>query len=154
MVWRQVFLTYWEGEPDETSLPESGDLPLAGFVPPMDILERDETLVIELELPGVNPAGLRLEMTERTLVIQGVKAEEPMCSKRYVRAERCFGPFRRTLVLPEEFSGFQTRAEMSNGILRVIVPRPSRSTTVVVEGENTETFPLREPRGEKGVTVQ
>ena len=154
MVWRQVFLTYWEGEPEGDSPRESGGLPFAGFAPPMDTLERGETLVIELELPGVDPAAVRVDVTARTLIIQGVKAGEAICAKHYMCAERRFGPFRRTLVLPTEFSGFQAQAEMADGILRVIVPRPSAATTGVVEEKEAETSPGHEQSVRKGVTVR
>jgi HSP20 family protein len=88
--------------------------------PPVNVWEDGDHVVVEAELPGLDPASLEL------LVIGGnqftIKGErkKPVPGKGvWHRQERLAGPFNRTLALPFAVDPDQVDAKLEQGVLRV-----------------------------------
>lgn len=98
-----------------------------GWRPVCDIYHSNGDLVVNVELPGVEPADVAVEFDEGMLRITGEKIEEIQVDDdkdRFVR-ERRYGSFRRDLVLPEGVHATEIKARFDNGVLTVTVPVPS-----------------------------
>jgi len=96
--------------------------------PPVDIYETDETFVVNAELPGVESKDIRIEVCESVLSISGERRFEAACSREsYHRLEGIRGRFHRVFALPESLDNTETRAELKEGVLHVIIPKPPRS---------------------------
>ena len=97
------------------------DAVTGGFVPPVDIFEDRDRIVLWLELPGVT----REQAVEvGSLVIRGERRMDPsLRPDDFHRIERSFGPFRRTFKLPPGVRADGIQAEMRHGVLEVVVPR-------------------------------
>lgn len=110
--------------------------PLSFHQPAIDVYETPFAILLELELPGVRPEHIQIHITSGTLVIQG-KKEDPdaVYNRRYHMAERIFGPFRRTLILPKTAIGKEAKASLEGGILKVIIPKRQSSRKVVISHE-------------------
>ncbi len=91
-----------------------------------DVHSDAERYVIEIDLPGVRPEELDVFTHGNTIVVEGTKEERrpPRAEKpSYERAERDYGPFRRTFALPGPADLSGTAARLSRGVLTVTVPR-------------------------------
>jgi len=95
------------------------------WVPAIDLVEEDEQLVLRADLPGLTEDDVEVEVKDRVLTISGKrKAEEKKEGEGYVRVERAFGSFSRSLSLPEGIDADKVHAEFDNGVLEVRIPKP------------------------------
>lgn len=98
------------------------------WAPRTDVYEKDGALVVEAELPGVKKEEMTVEVVDGDLVIRGErKAEKEVKEENYYRMERSSGSFYRRLPLPEGVTAEQIEATMTDGVLRVRVPKPAES---------------------------
>jgi HSP20 family protein len=91
-----------------------------GWVPCIDIYEKDNKITIETELPGVIQRDVTILLHSNRIEIRGMKKENLPSSKfRYLRLEREFGNFRRIISLPHSVVPEKTKATLANGILTI-----------------------------------
>lgn len=101
---------------------ESGELAIQ-----LDVQDTEDALLVRAEVPGVDKDDLHIELHDRTLTIRGEKrAEERRETDKEVYTERRYGSFMRSLTLPAEVDPEQVRADHSNGILTVRLPKATR----------------------------
>jgi HSP20 family protein len=81
--------------------------------------------VLEVELPGVDPADVQVYALGDALVVEGQKRPQlpPETRPAYERAERNFGSFRRVFDLPGPADLSRTAASLRAGLLLLRVPR-------------------------------
>ena len=99
--------------------------PSTTFVPAADILETADGYELHLALPGVAKEAISLDFQDGQLVVSGSRpasATEGDNVPKLRRVETRFGDFRRTFRLPELVSVSTITAELTDGILRVILP--------------------------------
>ena len=97
-----------------------------GFLPPVDIWEDDHQVVIELDVPGCDPANLSAEAVDGQLVVTGERAPSSGASRRY-RSERWQGRFVRSFTLPQGVDGGSITADYEDGVLTVRLPKPEEA---------------------------
>jgi HSP20 family protein len=104
--------------------PESNEERLGVCYPPLDVYESSDELCVEVEIPGVNPDDVKVEVIGRTLMITGKKKDQ-LVNKgvRYIRMERGFGKFTRELDIPERFNLDKVEAKFVDGVLKVRIGR-------------------------------
>jgi HSP20 family protein len=96
------------------------------WAPRLDVFEKDNTLVVKAELPGVKNEDVQVELEDGTLVIKGeTKAESEAEEDAYYRMERTYGKYYRRLPLPFDVSPEQVQAKMDNGVLELRIPKPT-----------------------------
>lgn len=105
------------------------------WVPAVDIYEKDEEIVIEVELAGVLKKDVRIMLHGNRIEVRGLKKECPAGSApRYHRLEREYGTFRRTIFIPCAVQPEKTAATLENGILKILLMKlPVRSHHVEVK---------------------
>ncbi len=92
--------------------------------PPLNVWISDEGLVVDAELPGVDPKDVEISVLGDELTLRGqIRAEEAPETGAYHQRERPHGEFSRTLRLPFRAEPGGVKATYKNGILRVTVPR-------------------------------
>lgn len=95
-----------------------------GRVPSIDLYEKDGSLVVEAELPGIDKKDVKVHYTDNTVTIQGeTKTEKEEKKEGYFRAERQYGSYFRTLSLPQPVDFSQAKAEFKNGVLTLTLPK-------------------------------
>jgi HSP20 family protein len=100
---------------------------LRRWIPPMDLVETEDSFVLKADLPGLTESDLNLEVEDNVLTISGErKAEHEDKHEGYVRVERAFGSFRRSLTLPEGVEPDAVKASFDNGVLEVRIPKPEQ----------------------------
>jgi HSP20 family protein len=97
-----------------------------GFLPPVDIWEDDQQIVIQLDVPGCKLDDLSAEAVDGQLVVTGERAVEGGAIRRY-RSERWQGRFVRSFTLPPGVDGANIRADYDNGVLSVTLPKPEEA---------------------------
>jgi HSP20 family protein len=95
-----------------------------GFRPNVDCYHTDEphTLTVVVELPGVDPAEIRVVATDRALVIAGERRRLHVTGRVYEQMEIDHGPFRRQIRLAEDVDASRARASYRDGILTIELP--------------------------------
>jgi len=89
-----------------------------------DVAETDEEVTVKVELPGIDPKDVQVDITGQTLTIRGEKRqdrEEKQRSYQYV--ERRFGSFHRSVPLPASVNAEKVDATFKNGVLTVSIPK-------------------------------
>lgn len=96
-----------------------------GWLPAVDIRETSDALLFDLEMPGVAEDRLEITCEGGVLAIAGEKSavkQEGDEGKWHI-AERSFGSFRRSFQLPTSVQEDNIEATLSNGVLRLRVPK-------------------------------
>jgi len=90
-------------------------------VMPMDAWRSGDEFVVELDLPGVDPESVDLDVERNVLT---VKAERPIREfpGEQLAAERPRGVFSRQLILGDNLDTEKVTANYSNGVLRLQIP--------------------------------
>lgn len=100
------------------------------WLPPIDLCEMPEAIVVRVELPGVRPEHIRLTMIDNVLKIEGRKErtsgadyETGGAAPRYLCLERAYGSFTRTLVLHWPVEVGRISARITEGVLTIHLPK-------------------------------
>jgi HSP20 family protein len=95
-----------------------------GWNPSIDLYETPEAFVLEADLPGVKKQDVKVEVEGNDLILQGERSSERShSSDRFYCQERHSGRFVRRMTLPESVKKEEIRAEFSEGVLQVILPK-------------------------------
>lgn len=94
------------------------------WVPPMDVLDTAQAVVVKAELPGLRAEDIDIECDSDMLTLKGErKFEEHVDKERYHRVERAYGSFERSFRLPPGTVGTGITASFKDGVLEVRVPK-------------------------------
>jgi HSP20 family protein len=115
------------------------------WAPAVDLFEREDSLVLKADLPGLVEEDVQIEVRDNVLTISGERrAEFEDTQNGYYRVERAFGSFSRSLTLPEGVDADKISAEFENGVLEVTIPKPEERKPHRIEisssGEGTKTI--------------
>lgn len=92
--------------------------------PALDIYETSKHVLVEAELPGVDPKHFEVSITAGILVIEGLKDETVEPGRiNFLCMERTFGTFRRIIPLVQSINPAQIKAVYRMGILQIQVPK-------------------------------
>jgi HSP20 family protein len=92
--------------------------------PAIDVFETTGDVVIEAELPGVDPADIGVIASESLIVIEGSKQDLPGPGRvNFLCMERSFGVFRRVVLPGAAVDISRATAVCRDGILQVRVPK-------------------------------
>jgi len=92
--------------------------------PRANFAETEKEYEITLDLPGISPEDVTVELREGQLWISGQRKEEvEEEGKTYHRIECRYGEFRRVVPLEMPVDADNIQAEYKNGVLRVTLPK-------------------------------
>ena len=96
--------------------------------PRIDVINRDEDIIVRAEVPGVNKDDLDISLTENTITIQGSSDRQEKEEKgNYYRCEISRGTFSRSVVLPSDVDEEKAKAVFKDGMLEVTLPKVEKS---------------------------
>ena len=106
----------------------------AAWVPACDIVEDTDGIKLVMEVPGVHPGDVKLQLANNVLTIRGEKRQEAEeKADRVHRYERSFGSFERTFSLPSTVDADQIEADISDGVLTVMLPKAEKARPRQIE---------------------
>src|SRR5438046_2364900 len=91
--------------------------------PALDVFETDHTFEIVVDLPGVDPAAVRVVIKDRAVLVAGQKAPRRRGESSFHLVERGYGRFARTVRLAAPCDTAHARASLADGELRVSIPK-------------------------------
>ena len=105
-------------------------------MPKLDIVERDNEVVVRAELPGVDKKDIDVSVTDSTITIKGCTKKETREEKGdYFRSEISQGSFSRTATLPCDVDGKKAHATFTDGILELTIPKLEASKRHAIKVE-------------------
>jgi len=104
--------------------------PFEGKMPKVDVIDRDDEVLVKAELPGVEKKDLDIKVTDHTVTIKGTSRYEKKEEKGdFYRSEMSHGVISRTLTLPAEVAGDKAKAVFKDGLLELTLPKiPQRES--------------------------
>jgi HSP20 family protein len=101
-----------------------GDESARMFAPSADMVETESGYEVAIDLPGVQPQDVQIEIKEGQLWISGERKEETeQKGKNVYRVERRFGKFRRVIPLGANVDVEKVEARCKDGVLAVRIPK-------------------------------
>jgi HSP20 family protein len=98
------------------------------WLPAVEMLQRNNELVVRADLPGLSKDDIKVDVTEDAITIQGERKHEHEEERAGVyRTERSYGSFYRSVALPEGAMADQAKAVFKDGVLEVTMPAPPES---------------------------
>jgi HSP20 family protein len=106
----------------------------AKLIPNIDIAETDKAIEVSAEMPGLERKDIDISIEDDTLTIRGEKKiEEDQKDKNVQHSERTYGVFMRVLQLPPGVDPSSVEATMSNGVLKITIPKPAKPEPKKIE---------------------
>lgn len=108
--------------------------PFGGGELAIDMYETDNEIVVTAALPGVKPEDVDISITGDLLTIKGeTKAETKVEKANYLRQERRYGAFSRTVSLPVPIQADKAEAKFKDGILTLSIPKAEEAKPKVIK---------------------
>src|SRR3954453_15580110 len=116
----RLFNTFFDTTPSG-----NGGTPPRRWIPAMDLVETEDHFVLKADLPGLSEDDVHIDVEDNILTVSGErKAEHEDKREGYVRVERSYGSFRRSLTLPEGVEPAAVSASFERGVLGGPLPKP------------------------------
>jgi HSP20 family protein len=94
------------------------------WTPAADIYEAENELVVNLDLPGVDPKMVDIRVENNVLSIRGERQfEDKQNKENFHRVERSYGPFARSFTVSTAVDGDKIRANYKSGVLSITLPK-------------------------------
>ncbi len=99
--------------------------------PRTEMFERDNQMVVRVELPGMEKNDVRVSVVGDVLVIEGERRQTQTQDQQrgFYRSEWSYGHFHRELPLPESVDPGQVHAKFKNGVLEIELPKPKQTSS-------------------------
>ena len=121
--------------------PAGGNGGARRWTPAMDLVETGDHFVLRADLPGMSEADVNIELEDNVLTLSGErKAEHEETREGFIRVERSFGSFARSLTLPKGVDPEAVTAAFEKGVLEVRVPKPEqrKPRKIAISGSDGE----------------
>lgn len=89
--------------------------------PAHDVIENDDEFIVKMELAGVKKEDINIETEDGTLTIETERKRDE--TLKYKRKEMYIGKYKRSFILPDNVSTEEIKADLSDGILTVVIPK-------------------------------
>jgi HSP20 family protein len=108
--------------------------PFGRHTPMMDVAETDGVVEVRLDVPGVEPKELDIQLNGNMLTVSGRRKEEKEeKDKTYHRVERRFGAFSRSITLPCPVKEEAIEAKYREGVLTITMPKTEEAKGKKIE---------------------
>lgn len=108
--------------------------PQRQFIPPTDVIELPDKVLILVEIAALRPADLNIALVENRLVITGTRERPPLANAAYHQIEIGYGDFRIEIGLHWTLLRDQVTASYRDGLLQIELPRQPESHISVKTG--------------------
>ena len=111
-------------------------IPFEGKMPSVDVVDRDDEVIVKAEVPGVDKKDLDISVTDNTVSIKGSTSHEEKEEKGdYYRREISRGSFSRVVSLPAEVDAAKASSKFKDGVLELTLPKMKKSKRHTVKVE-------------------
>lgn len=110
-----------------TDIDKGVSIEYGGFAPRVDVTEDEKNIFVHAEIPGVNKEDVKVTLSEDSiLTLKGEKknsSKEENEDKTFIRLERTYGSFVRTVALPGKVKTDNINAKYDNGVLSLTLEK-------------------------------
>lgn len=102
----------------------------ASWVPAVDIYEYQDRFELSVDLPGISPDVVEIELANGVLTLSGERRNEKAVESQErsaTRIERATGRFYRRFILPDSIDTEQIKATGRNGVLEISIPKQAKA---------------------------
>jgi HSP20 family protein len=104
------------------------------WTPAIDVVRDNGNLVVHAELPGIKPEEVKIEVEDDILTVSGEHEErKDQKDQQYVRRERRYGSFSRSMALPPGVDAKKIKAKTHDGVVEVTIPLPKEAKKETVK---------------------
>lgn len=89
---------------------------------PMDLYKEGDRFVGLIDMPGVDPASIDIDVEDRTLTVRGERRAPAGADAQWLMHERQSGTFARQLALGKGLATDRIEADYTDGVLRLVIP--------------------------------
>jgi HSP20 family protein len=98
------------------------------WAPPIDVVRDDGNLVLRADVPGIKPDEVKIEVEDDILTVSGEHEErKEQKDTNFLRRERRYGSFRRSMALPPGVEAKKIKAKTHDGVVEVTIPLPQET---------------------------
>ena len=94
-----------------------------GWVPAVDLVERRESYILTVELPGMRREDVHVEGHVDSVVVSGQRPGQSCCPERYQQLERGQGHFSRSFRFALPIAPEAIVADLADGVLTITIPK-------------------------------
>ena len=110
------------------------------WVPAADIYESENDLVVNLDLPGIDPKMVDVRVEHNVLTIRGERQfDQKQNTENYHRVERTYGAFGRSFTLSTPVNPDKIRASYQAGVLSIVLPKEEAAKPRKIEITTAKT---------------
>ena len=103
---------------------KSGAFNHGSSTPKVNIIESDESYILNMAIPGFNKSDFIIDLENESLTISmNLNEVENQEKVNFTRKEFGYNSFKRTFVLPETVEGDKIEANYKDGILSLTIPK-------------------------------
>ncbi|MGQ4650367.1 Hsp20 family protein [Lyngbya aestuarii] len=114
--------------------------PPTTWQPAIEMQTTDDNLILRAEIPGIEGKDLDVRVTREAVVISGeYHYKKPAQQKGIFHSEFRYGKFRRGITLPVAVQNNQVKADFTNGILTLTLPKVEAAKNRVVKVKLTDS---------------
>ncbi len=107
---------------------------MANWIPPVDIYETTDEIILKAELPEVKKDEVEINVDNNILTLTGKREFEKETEKEnFHRIERSYGGFKRSFNLPATIDQEKIDADFKNGILKITMRKKEESKPRQIE---------------------
>ena len=107
------------------------------WVPDVEVVRQPNDLKVFVDLPGISPDEIDISIDDGLLTIAGERTMEQRDEQNgFVRTERAYGAFLRTVILPDGADDSRIEAKIDNGVLEIDVP-------LVADNSHSRQIPVK-----------
>ncbi len=107
---------------------DDADSDLGIWTPSTDMTETNDEYLVEVDLPGLSKKDISINCQDNVLTIEGERKKTNNAEYAgYLRTERHFGNFRRSIMLPVSITEEKIKAVFKDGVLKINVPKAEKS---------------------------
>ncbi len=104
------------------------------FMPPAEMEENADAIYLKLEVPGMNATDIDIQVSAEAVSISGERKEETKTEEKgVIKSEFRYGSFRRVIPLPDRVQNTNVKAEYTDGILKLTLPKAEAEKNKVVK---------------------
>ena len=128
--------------------PESPEEALtSNFAPLVDVYEDEHTIILKIEVPGIDENDINVSIENNTLTVRGERRfEKDEKEENFHRIERMYGSFARSFTLPNTVDPDQVSAHYEKGVLRIRLAKKAEAKPKLIT-VNVEKTPEAKSQG-------
>ena len=103
------------------------------WTPAIDVMHDKGNLVLRADVPGIKPEEVKIEVEDDILTVSGEHEErKEEKEENFLRRERRYGSFRRSMALPAGVEAKKIKAKTHDGVVEVTIPLPKEASKETV----------------------